>query len=483
MNVLLAARMLGRLLMVIGMAQFLPLLTALWFGESPVPFLASGLACGVVGFAIQSLIKPESLRVRPRDGFLIVSAAWIVASLAGAIPYLATGSMGPWDALFESVAGFTTTGASVMHDIEAQPRSLLLWRSLSQWLGGMGIVVIAVALMPLLGIGGMQLFKAEVPGPVKEKITPRVAKTAQQLWIIYIGFTVLQAGALMLAGMPGFDAICHSLTTLSTGGFSTRNASLGAYDSAAIEWIVIVFMILAGVNFVLHFRFLQGRYRAVFKDAELRYYLGLLAIATVVVVLGLVGTGWGAGQGVHATVRSAAFAVVSILTTTGYATADFETWPGIAQLVLLVLMILGAMAGSTSGGAKSLRTILAFRAVRATFAVSGHRNAVRPAVRYAGRPVPSEVLTGVWTFFAAYFALIAVAAFGVAAAGYDLVTALTAGFTIVGNVGPGLGEIGPFDNYAHFPAFVKLLLSGCMIAGRLELFTLLVLLNPGFWRN
>ncbi len=484
MNVLLAAQLLGKLLAAIGLLQLLMMIPALIFHESLLPFLGSALICIGLGLGVASRIRPESVRIRPRDGFLIVSAAWILASVAGALPYLTTGEMGPVDAFFESASGFTTTGATVMTEIEGRPHALLLWRSLTQWLGGMGIVVFTVALMPLLGIGGMQLFKAEVPGPVKEKITPRVAGTAGRLWIIYFGLTLLQFIALWAAGMSWFDALCHSLTTLSTGGFSTRNASVGAFHSPLIEWIVIVFMVLAGINFVLYFRLLRGNVREVFKDTELRYFFGLLAIASVVVVLGLVAAqGSGIGEGAHATVRGSVFTVVSLLTTTGYATADFELWPGIAQLVLLHLMVLGAMAGSTSGGAKSLRTVLAFRAVRATFAVSGHRNAVRPAVRYGGRPVPAEVLSGVWTFFAAYFVLIALAAFGVAASGYDLMTSITAGLSTVGNVGPGLGLIGPFDHYGHFPGVVKILLSGCMIAGRLELFTLLVLLNPGFWRS
>jgi trk system potassium uptake protein TrkH len=337
----------------------------------------------------------------------------------------------------------------------------------------------------------MQLFKAEVPGPVKEKVTPRVAQTARQLWLIYVGLTGAEWIALMLAGMPAFDALCHSLTTLATGGFSIRDASVGAYQSPAIEWIVIFFMIMAGINFVLHYRLLRGRVREVLSDVELRYFLAVLCIATVIVVCSLA-FGGGGGQveassdaGFHFVedFRGAVFTVVSLLTTTGYATADFEGWPSLAILVLLHLMVLGAMAGSTSGGVKSLRAILSFRAVRTTFAVSGHRKAVRPAVRYAGKPVPPEILAGVWTFFAVYFLLVALAAMVVAGCGYDLLTAMTAGITAVGNVGPGLGAIGPFDHFGHFPAVAKLFLAGCMIAGRLELFTLLILLTPGFWRS
>ena len=484
MNLLLATQLLGWLLVGIGAFQLIPVAAALIFGEPLIPYAISAGGCIALGLAVALGVRPESVRIRPRDGFLIVSAAWIFASLMGAIPYITTGALSPVDALFESVAGFTTTGSTVLVGIESQERALLLWRSLTQWLGGMGIVVFTVALMPLLGIGGMQLFKAEVPGPVKEKITPRVAQTARQLWAIYVGLTLLEWIALMFAGMSAYEALCHSLTTLSTGGFSTRNASLGAFESPLIEWIVIFFMILAGTNFVLHYRVMRGRFREVSSDVELRYYLGVVVIASLVVSYGLLADlpgdhGLAGAEGF----RAAVFQVVSLLTTTGYATADFELWPGIAQLALLLLMVLGAMAGSTSGGAKSLRTLLSYRAVRSTFAVSGHRNAVRPAVRYGDKAVEPEVLSGVWTFFAAYFGLIALAAFAVAACGYDLLTSLSAGLTVVGNVGPGLGEIGPFDHFGHFPAAVKILLAGCMIAGRLELFTLLVLFNPGFWRR
>jgi trk system potassium uptake protein TrkH len=289
----------------------------------------------------------------------------------------------------------------------------------------------------------------------------------------------------MFAGMSPFDALCHSLTTLSTGGFSTRNASVGAYQSPGIEWIVIVFMILAGMNFVLHYRLLQGRVREALSDVELRYFLGVLGVSTLIVLFSLLTTPPATGEGLALadTLRAAAFTCVSLVTTTGYATADFEGWPSLAVLVLLHLMVLGAMAGSTSGGVKSLRAILSFRAVRTTFIVSGHRKAVRPAVRYAGKAVQPEVLAGVWTFFALYFLLVALAAMSVAASGYDLLTAISAGVTAVGNVGPGLSAIGPFDDFAHFPARVKLFLAGCMLAGRLELFTLLILLTPGFWRS
>jgi trk system potassium uptake protein TrkH len=481
MNVQLAVRLGGWLMIALGGFQILPLLAALFFGEPFAPYLAAGLFTIAAGLPGVLLVKPQNLRIRPRDGFLIVSGAWLLAAAAGAIPYMTSGVLGPVDALFESMSGFTTTGSTVLTDIEASPHALLLWRSLTQWIGGMGIVVFTIALMPILGIGGMQLFKAEVPGPVTEKIRPRVAQTARALWMIYVGLTVLQWIALMLAGMTGFDALCHALTTLSTGGFSTRNASIAAFHSPLIEWIVIVFMMLAGMNFVLHYRALTGRFREIGRDAELRYFLAVVALSFGLiwladVVLGAFVTG-------PPGFRDVLFTVVSIVTTTGFATADFETWPSVSHLLLLGLMLLGAMAGSTSGGVKSLRALLAMRAVRGTFRAAGHRNAVQPPVMYGGRPVSDEVITSIWVFLAVYFALAGAMAVVVAAAGYDMPTAISGGLTSIGNVGPGLGEIGPYDHFAHFPSGVKLGFIFCMLAGRLELFTLLVLFSASYWRR
>jgi trk system potassium uptake protein TrkH len=478
-NFLLAIQLLGWLLVVLAGFQIVPIAAALWFGEGPVPYLVSALIPAAVGLPIGLLVKPKTVRVRPRDGFLIVSAVWIVAGVFGALPYLTTGALGPVDALFESVSGFTTTGSTVLPDIDSQPRALLLWRSLTQWLGGMGIVVFTVALMPLLGIGGMSLFRAEVTGPLKEKIRPRVAETARQLWLIYVGLTLAEWFALTLAGMPAFDALCHSFSTLSTGGFSPRADSLGAYDSDAIHWIVTIFMFLAGVNFVLHYRLLHGRGREALRDTELRYYAGLTLAVGLVFLLIL----WRSGLYDEDIVRIAGFQAVSLLTGTGFATAHFERWPAVAQLIILQLMVLGAMAGSTCGGVKSLRVILGLGALRSTFSLVGHRNAVRPSVRFAGKPVSGEVLAGVWSFFAAYFLLVAAAAVIVAASGFDVLTSLSSALTAVGNVGPGLGANGPYDSFAIFAWPVKLVLAFCMIAGRLELFTLLVLFSPSFWRR
>jgi trk system potassium uptake protein TrkH len=341
----------------------------------------------------------------------------------------------------------------------------------------MGIILFAVALMPLLGVGGMQLFKAEVPGPVADKLTPRVAVTARRLWLIYVGFTGVEWVLLVAAGMTRYEALCHSLTTMSTGGFSTLDGSIGGFNSALIEWIIIVFMMLAGVNFVLHYRLLTGRISSVLRDAELRYYLLLLGGAAIVVYWALI------RSMEPGSFRTALFQVVSITTTTGYTTVNFEGWPAIALLVLLQGMILGGMAGSTSGGVKSLRVLIGMKALSSVFNRLGHRTAVGHPVRYESKRVPDDVLAGVWAFFTAYFLIVAVVACVVGAAGYDILTSLSAALTSVGNVGPGLAEIGPFDNFAHFPSAVKLTLCFAMIAGRLELFTILILFHRDFWRR
>ncbi len=479
MNLRLDARIVGLLVAALGAMQFLLVGIALAFGDPPLPYLASGALCVGAGLGLALPARPTERSIRPRDAFLVVGAGWLLASVAGAAPFVTTGSLGPVDALFESVAGFTTTGSTVLADIEATPRTLLLWRSFTQWVGGMGIILFTVAVLPLLGIGGMQLFRIEVPGPVKDKVRPRVIQTARSLWGVYVGLTVLEWCALVAAGLSPFEAINHAFTTLATGGFSTRNASVGAYASPTVEWIVILFMTLAGVNFVLHYRLLTHGPSSVWRDAELRYYLFVLAAATLVVVPILPAD---QAASPEAAVRNALFSVVSITTTTGYGTVDLEQWPALGQIVLLQLMILGGMSGSTGGGVKSLRVMIGFRALAAATYKLVHPHAVRQ-VKYGGRVVPDDVVAGIWAFFTAYFALAAFAAAVVAAAGYDLVTAVSAALTALGNVGPGLGAIGPFDNFAHMPAAVKIVLSVCMLAGRLEIFTLLVLLQPAFWRR
>lgn len=478
MNSLLDLRILGFLVAAIGLVQWVPVGAALWFGERSFPLVASSLASLVIGLSVALPARPVDASLRNRDGFLVVSFGWILASLFGALPYAISDVLGPVDSLFESVAGFTTTGSTVLRDIEAVPRSLLLWRAITQWLGGMGIIVFALAILPILGIGGMQLFKAEIPGPTADKLRPRIVSTARRLLYIYVGFTVVEAVLLSFAGLSFYDAACHALTTVSTGGFSTRNASIGAFESVAVEWIVIVFMACGGINFALHYRLLRGDVRTVLRDTELRYFAGLILLSTAAITLLLHGAGLEAGH----ELRTALFHALSIITTTGFGTSDFEAWPSLALVILVQLMILGGMAGSTSGGVKDVRVILSFRVLRNVLARGLHPRAMA-IVKYGGQTVPLDVLAGVWAFLTVY-GLIAIGATGVMAyAGYDLVTAFTSALTAIGNVGPGIGATGPSESFADVPAFAKLTLAFCMLAGRLEVYTLIMLLLPGFWRR
>jgi trk system potassium uptake protein len=451
---------------------------ALLRGEPLLPYLGSVALAGAGGGILLTATRGTNRRIRPRDGLLVVSGGWVVTSLVGALPFVLAGALGPVDALFESVSGFTTTGSTVIADVSALPRALLLWRAMTQWIGGMGIILFTIAILPLLGIGGMQLFQAEVPGPVADKVQPRLATTARTLWAIYLGMTVAEVLALAACGMGVYDAVCHAFTTMATGGFSTRNTSVGEFSLPAAEWVITVFMLLAGINFVLHYRALTGRWRAALRDAELRYFLCLVAVATVIVGATLVRPGAAFGD----VLRVAVFQVASIITTTGYATVDFELWSPLAHLVLLVLMVAGGMAGSTGGGVKSMRVLISVRALRATIHRLIHPHAVRP-VKYGGQVVDDWILSEVWAFLTAYIFIAMVATGIITACGYDLITAGSAALTTLGNVGPGLGAIGAYDNFSHFPVVPKLVMSACMLLGRLELFTILALFSREFWRR
>jgi trk system potassium uptake protein TrkH len=451
---------------------------ALIRGEPLLPYAGSVAIAGVGGGVLLAATRGSNHRIRPRDGLLVVSGGWIVTSAIGALPFVLAGALGPVDALFESVSGFTTTGSTVIADVTPLPRALLLWRAMTQWIGGMGIILFTIAILPLLGIGGMQLFQAEVPGPVADKVQPRLASTARTLWAIYVGMTAAEVLALFACGMSVYDAVCHAFTTMATGGFSTRNTSVGEFGLPAAEWVITVFMLLAGVNFVLHYRALTGRWRVALRDAELRYFLGLVATATAVIAFTLIRP----GAGVEEVLRTAAFQVASIITTTGYATVDFELWTPLAHVVLLALMVAGGMAGSTGGGVKSMRVLISVRALRATIHRLIHPHAVRP-VKYNGQVVDDSILSEVWAFLTAYAFIALVATALIAACGYDLVTSGSAALTTLGNVGPGLGAIGAYDNFSHFPTIPKLVMSACMLLGRLEIFTILALFSREFWRR
>lgn len=435
-------------------------------------FLTAAALTGLAGAVLGHVFRQEDgFRFGRKEAFLLVSSAWVTASLVGALPYvLVKGPAFVIDAVFESASGFTTTGASILTDIEAEPASLLLWRSLTQWLGGMGIIVLGIAILPKLAVGGMQLLGAEAPGPTTEKLTPRIAQTAKALWAIYLLLTAAQSGILAVLGVPPLEAVNHALTTMATGGFSTRNASVGAFGPA-VQIVIVVFMVLAGMNFALHFKILRGRLRSAVADPELRVYLWLLSVASLLVCFDLVRH----GRAPLDALRAGVFQVTTMVTTTGFATEDFDAWPGFSRVLLFLLMFVGGCAGSTGGSVKVVRILIAAKKVAMDLKQMAQPNAVLP-VRVGRRAIPDNVVASVMTFLILFLALFAAGGVVLGGLGLDMVTAFSASATCLGNIGPGFVGVGPAMNYAHLPLMAKLLLTGFMIVGRLELYTMLVIL-------
>jgi trk system potassium uptake protein TrkH len=474
-------RVLGFLLAVTAISLLLPALASVIGRDGDAwSFLAAAGVGLAVGAAFWFLGR-DARDIRVREGFAVVTLGWLVVGLLGGLPAWFSGQIPSYtDAAFESVSGFTTTGASILSDIEGRSHGVLLWRSLTHWLGGMGIVLLALAILPLLGVGGMQLFRAEVPGPVAERLTPRIRQTATLLWSVYVLLTVAETVALMIAGLSFFDAICHAMATMATGGFSTRNTSVGAYANPAVDWIIIVFMFLAGTNFTLHYLALTGKLRAYWKDDEFRFYTGLTFWATVMICVPMLLAGL--HPSLHDTIRHGLFQVVAILTTTGFGTADYLLWPPVAHAVLLVLMAIGGSAGSTGGGIKVMRILILLKTGKQELQKLVHPRAVT-TLWYNGRSVApglaANVLGFCLLFVLVYIAGVVILTLG----GRDLLTAVGATAATLGNIGPGLGDVGPACNYGHLHGWEKWLLMFFMLAGRLEIYTVLVLLLPEAWRR
>lgn len=470
---------LGMLLMILAGTMLLPLPWA--WGPGPASWsalLLSALPTFAVGLILR-VVGRSDVEFRRRDTFVLVTLAWILAAAAGALPYLWSGTLTSFtDAFFESMSGFTTTGSTVLTDVEAVPPGILFWRSLTQWLGGMGIMVLLVAVFSTLGVGGLQVMRAEAPGPAVERLTTRVRETARALWLMYVALTALQTLLLWGLGMSPYEALNHAFTTMATGGFGTRNASVGAF-SPAIQWVITVFMFLAGVNFALYVGALQARdVRSFWRDPEFRLYTAASVGATLVVTLLL---GSGAGPWPEA-LRHGAFQALSIMTTTGYATQDYTRWPMGAQAVLGLLSVAGACAGSTGGGIKMVRHLVLIKQAVREFARLIHPRLVSQ-IRLAGRAIPDEMVVHIHQFFFLYFGLLGVGFIILAATGLDLVSAMSAAAVTLGNVGPGLGVVGPVGNFSALTDTAKWTTSLLMLFGRLELYTVLVLLSPAFWRR
>jgi trk system potassium uptake protein TrkH len=476
-------RFLGRLLLILASAQLVPLGCSLVYGEwgGALAFFLSALMTAACGWAMMVLGRGNGELYR-REGVLIVVGGWLVASLFGALPYLISGTIAhPVDALFEAVSGFTTTGASVLTDIAGQSRGILFWRSFTQWLGGMGIIVLFVALLPELGPGARFLYKLEVPGPTAEALSPRIRDTALVLWKLYLGFTVVQTALLWIAGLSLYDALTHTFATLSTGGFSPRNESVAAFESMPLVVVIItVFMILAGGNFSLYFGLRRGRLSGLWRDPEFRLYLVILGLATAIVC-------WDVMRADHyislgRALLHSAFQVASIMTTTGFATANFDHWPVLSKMLLVMLMFIGGCAGSTSGSMKVMRMVIglkfALREVRLTFSP----NTVL-TVFVGGKPLPEAVVRAVAGFFILFLTSWGLGTLLLTLEGGNLVTAGTAAIATLGNVGPGLSAVGPVENFAFFSATSKLLMILLMLLGRLEVYAIAALFTWRFWRS
>ena len=477
------------MLVITGLSMLLPALIAFIYGETDLyGHLKSSLICVLLGLPIWVFTR-KSKRLNSKGGFAIVSFAWITVALAGSLPFYLTGIIPNFtDAWFEAMSGVTTTGATIIgnpstlphliNGIESMPHGVLFWRSFLQWLGGMGIIVFTIAILPLLGVGGVQLFKAEVPGPVADKIKPRVKETAKILWMVYIGFTFLQFLLLGFAGMSWFDSICHAFTTMPTGGFSTQNASIAAYSNPVIHYIIIFFMFVAGVNFTLHFRAITGNYKSYFKDYEFKVYFSILFFATIFIFLNI---SFSNSDWSHNSFLISLFQSLALMTGTGYANADYELWPFFSQLLLFFMMFFGAMGGSTSGGMKIARVILLIKYAATETRRMLHSRAIIP-IRIGDRTIGDDVIRNTLGFFLIYLSFFVLTALVLTALNYDFTSSLSVAASAIGNVGPAFGSFGPTDNYALLHPIGKWMMTFCMLLGRLEIFTIMVLFSRTFWK-
>ena len=484
-NTRMVFRTMGALLLIEAVFMTMALFVSLWYGEADSGvFLLSTiitLLAGVIGLLVGR--RAES-RMGEREGYVIVAMVWVVFSAFGLLPYYLSGQVPSLtDAWFESMSGFTTTGATIIPDLEVITHGLLFWRSLTQWIGGMGIIVLSIAILPIFGLNGMQLYAAEVSGLTYEKVSPRIADTAKMMWSIYVLLTVTEVVALWLCGMDMFDAVCHSFSTIATGGFSTHNNSLEYYDSAAIHYTVTFFMFISGINFVLLIYLLRGKTRYFFKDEELRWYSVAVAVFAVLLTVGLyvARPGW-SGVEMERAFRDSIFTVISSMTSTGYTISDYMYWPVVAWVVIFFLMLTGACAGSTAGGIKWVRLAIIMKNGVAEFQRRIHPNAIIP-MKLNEKAVPQQTINNIMAFLIFYVFIIVVTVVIFCATGVDFDEAIGSAVSAIGNVGISIGQFGPAGTYAEFPVVAKWVMSFVMLIGRLEIFTVLLLFTRALWRK
>ncbi len=479
MNYRMISYVLGFVLKIEAALMALAIAVALMYGEQSA--WALGITMGITlaaGF-LMGLKKPENKTLHVKEGLITVALSWIVMSLLGTLPFFISGTIPSYlDGFFEVVSGFTTTGASILTDIESLPKGILFWRSFTHWIGGMGILVFVLTILPISTGHSLHLMRAESPGPETSKLVPNMAKTAKILYSIYFVMTVIEIVALMIAGMSLYDAAVHAFGTAGTGGFSVRNSSIAAYDSVAIDTIITVFMILFGVNFSLYYLLFAKNFRQVFKSEELRIYIITIIVSMVIVAINILPL----YSSVAESVRYSTFQVGSIITTTGYATTDTNIWPQLSKTVLILLMFFGASAGSTGGGLKAVRVLLLFKSSKRDIGKLLYPNTVK-IIRLDNKKVSEDTISGVKTFFFIYLMITAISIFLVSLNGYDLETSATAVIACINNIGPGFGMVGATGNYAGFSEFSKIVLSIDMLVGRLEVYPMLILFIPSIWRK
>ncbi|MEF3254652.1 MAG: TrkH family potassium uptake protein [Deferribacterales bacterium] len=483
MRFLFLCKILAFLIFIVSVLFVIPAFVSMLYNDifTMKVFLYIGLFTGAISLTIIYLLKGIKFNnISSADGMFLVSLGWIIVSLVGALPfYFGNLNVSFFDAFFESVSGFTTTGATIFKDVESLPKGILFWRSFSHWLGGMGIVVLAVAVFPLLGIGGMQLIKAEAPGPSVDKLSPRIATTAKYLWMVYIGLTIIEAFLLFIGGMDLFDAVNHTFATLATGGFSTKNSSIMTFNNPYFEWVIAIFMILAGANFALHYKILMGNFSVIKKDSEFKFYIFIIVVYTLLIGLNLV---LSYGMNFEDGLRHALFQVATIHTTTGFASADYEKWPIFAQALLFALMFVGGCSGSTGGGIKVIRILTLLKQALNEMKYLVHPRGIF-VLKINGKSIRKNTVYAISGFFFLYMITNLLVMLLVSFTGVDIVTSLSAALACVGNIGPGFGSVGPMDNYSFFSDFSKFILSIGMLAGRLEIYTFFIIFTPYYWRR
>ncbi len=474
-------RIIGIVMMVVGFSMLPSVLVSFIYDDAEVflPFLLTMAISGTTGIILAKLCKKHTHQLKVRDGFLIVTLCWIISGILGAIPFMVTESIPHFaDAFFESCSGFSTTGASILSDVEALPKGILFWRSFTHWIGGMGILIFAIALMPSLGISGQNIAVSEAPGPSLDKVTPKMSDTAKTLYTIYLLFTVAETVLLMLGGMSLYDALINTFGSVGTGGFSNYNNSIAHFDSTYIRMVITAFMVLCGVNFNLYYLAFKRGPGVFMKDSEFKLYLLIFAVASIFIFLVLLVSGQ--YNSVKLAFTDSVFQVSTILTTTGFATTDFEKWPLVCQMVLLLLMFVGGCSSSTGGGLKVVRLLVIFKLIKRGVSMRLHPNIVE-TVKLNGKTMPSDTVSAIANHVFLYIAMIFIGAFIISFENADITTCFTSVITCLGNIGPGFGTVGPTENFGGLSTLSKYLLSIYMLAGRLELYTLFILLTPRFW--